>query len=384
MCNANDINSKCAVGCQRPSLDDPEYTELAADETPDEDEEFEQVEKIETVFQYVLEAGSLDGENLTAVADALADEFKILYDELNPFEDGITTVEVTIEMKEIEVEHCEATDFNGDVVEIDCREMDQSELDEEGNRRKRRFVGKLVEKGWTGAKKVAKKVVTPIVKTVLRYTPPFIKKGIQKVLAVSKKIVNKLQDEIEKVAKGLVDTVKKTTIGLLYKIEQLGEKATNYLLQKLECGTGGFGKVAGPALRMLKDKKMLAYETTKDRFSMIGMSLTPSSMENIGSSKFKLHTWMKSLPSKVRDLPLSMIAIPGTHNSATYALRTDMRFSPDFELNNGPMIPWYNSRAAAPIRKVSPLGHLVSAWGKCLKQNTYQQLMLGIRYFDFR
>ena len=250
MCDANDINSKCAIGCQRPSLDDPEYTELAADETPDENEEFEQVAEIETAFQYVLEAGSLDGENVTAVANDLADEFKILYDELNPFEDGITTVEVTIEMTEIEVDYCEATDFNGDVVEIDCDEMDELD-EEEGKRRKRRFFGKI----YRGAKKLAQKIVQPIVKVVLKYTPPIIKDGIQKVLAVSTKIKDKLQSEIAKVADGLMNTLEDVKDGLVDKLKNFGDKALNYLLQKLECGAGGFGLVVGPALRMLRDKK---------------------------------------------------------------------------------------------------------------------------------
>jgi len=93
---------------------------------------------------------------------------------------------------------------------------------------------------------------------------------------------------------------------------------------------------------------------------------------------------MGSLPEKVRDLPLSMIAIPGTHDSATYKLQTHMVIAPDFSefkrLNKQP----YTTMASAAISAFAPLKDVISAWGKCVKQNTYEQLMLGIRYFDFR
>jgi len=117
---------------------------------------------------------------------------------------------------------------------------------------------------------------------------------------------------------------------------------------------------------------------------MTGMTTTPSSVENIGSNKFQLRSWMGSLPDKVRELPLSMIAIPGTHDSATYHLDTTDVFSPDFVVNQ--KLPPYAKvfDLNKMVSALGPLKLLVHDWGKCLKQNTYQQLMLGIRYFDFR
>merc|ERR1711970_963834 len=139
VCDANDNQSQCALGCQRPSRDDPEYTELTDDEIPDEDEEFEQVEEIQTGFQYVLEEGSLDGENLIDVANNFQNEFKVLYGELNPFNEGVTTVKVNIEMEEVDVKYCEATEINtGETVKMDCDELDDLMNVNEENGRKRR------------------------------------------------------------------------------------------------------------------------------------------------------------------------------------------------------------------------------------------------------
>merc|ERR1719436_1879092 len=118
--------------------------------------------------------------------------------------------------------------------------------------------------------------------------------------------------------------------------------------------------------------------------TMAGMTTKTSTVDNIGNGKFQLKNWMGSLPAKVRDLPLSMIAIPGTHDSATYQLQTTMVIAPDFDIIKKANKQPYKTMASAAISAIAPVPQVIKAWGKCLKQNTYDQLMLGIRYFDFR
>jgi len=290
-----------------------------------------------------------------------------VYDDLNPFEDGITTVDVTIEMKDIQIEVCEATDFDGTTVEIDCAELDDED-EEEGKRRKRRFF----RKAWEKTKRFVKTVTRPIVKVVLKFTPPIIKDNIKKVVAMSRNIKNNLKKTLDSVTGGLISKVENVATGLVDKVNDLGNAALNFLLNKLECGTGGFGKVAGPALKLLKDKV-----TDKNPMKSTGMGFVPSVVENIGNSKFKLQSWMGSLPEKVRELPLSMIAIPGTHDSATYMMRMDMVYSPD-----SPLLE--KIRASPVLVNMIPARPITAAWGRAVKQTTYQQLLMGIRYFDYR
>ena len=102
------------------------------------------------------------------------------------------------------------------------------------------------------------------------------------------------------------------------------------------------------------------------------------------NNSFKLHKWMDSLPKHMRELPLTMLSIPGTHDSASHTMRIDMPISPDNPLYSafgGLVRRWINKNTLTSKAKEKKL---ISAWGKCMKHDIRQQLEIGIRYFDFR
>merc|ERR1711971_320394 len=95
---ANDIESECALGCQEPTPgNDPASTEVNDEEAPDDDEEFEQAEEVNFEVEFLLDDGSTDNQTDEEAAAEIQAELLAIYDEMNPFEDGETTVEVTIE-----------------------------------------------------------------------------------------------------------------------------------------------------------------------------------------------------------------------------------------------------------------------------------------------
>ena len=49
-------------------------------------------------------------------------------------------------------------------------------------------------------------------------------------------------------------------------------------------------------------------------------------------SSFELHNWMAYLSPKMRKVPFTMLAIPGSHNSATHTMREDQLMSYDSPL----------------------------------------------------
>ena len=84
---------------------------------------------------------------------------------------------------------------------------------------------------------------------------------------------------------------------------------------------------------------------------------------------FKLHRWMADLSPKMRKVPFTMLAIPGTHNSATHTMQSDQLMS-------------YDSPLYADLSFMTP--ETLASWGRCVKHDINQQLEMGIRYFDFR
>ena len=103
----------------------------------------------------------------------------------------------------------------------------------------------------------------------------------------------------------------------------------------------------------------------KNGVAAVGFSLVTTIQQK---TKFQLVNWMSYLSQTIKEnVPLTRIAIPGSHNSATYFLR-------------GPKTQEWPDKGG---KKLVTESHL-HRWGQCIKQNTYQQLELGLRYFDFR
>ncbi|EFA08660.1 PI-PLC X domain-containing protein 2 [Tribolium castaneum] len=86
-----------------------------------------------------------------------------------------------------------------------------------------------------------------------------------------------------------------------------------------------------------------------------------------------LEFWMSNLPQSLRQLPLIHLAIPGSHDSTTFAITKKSKISPD---------------ARNPIQYLKFLEPLLCPimvkWSKTQSVNVIQQLNAGIRYFDLR
>ncbi|XP_005093807.1 PI-PLC X domain-containing protein 3 [Aplysia californica] len=86
--------------------------------------------------------------------------------------------------------------------------------------------------------------------------------------------------------------------------------------------------------------------------------------------------WMAELPEKLHTWPLMKLAIPGSHNSATFGIDPKAECAPDAPTNvaNSVRVPVLGEAVRAVCR----------AWSVCQKLDFRQQLESGIRYFDLR
>ncbi|CAL8076455.1 unnamed protein product [Calicophoron daubneyi] len=86
-----------------------------------------------------------------------------------------------------------------------------------------------------------------------------------------------------------------------------------------------------------------------------------------------LNEWMSHLPPAVASQPLNWIAIPGSHDSFTYAITSKSKASSD--------AAGYEWIKRMPIFLVGPT---LSRWTITQCASFYEQLQGGIRYFDLR
>ena len=99
---------------------------MSEDEAPDDDEEFEQAEQIEFGTEFPLDEGSTDNQTDEEAAAVIQTELFEIYDKLNPFEDAVTTVNVTI----VDEEVCVAPDEDPSLNEADITDDEACEADE--------------------------------------------------------------------------------------------------------------------------------------------------------------------------------------------------------------------------------------------------------------
>ncbi|XP_022121691.2 PI-PLC X domain-containing protein 3 isoform X1 [Pieris rapae] len=83
-----------------------------------------------------------------------------------------------------------------------------------------------------------------------------------------------------------------------------------------------------------------------------------------------LENWMKKLPEPIKNTPFIYIAIPGSHDSMTYAITRSSGLAPDAE----PIL-----KRLYPVFKGTIL-----RWTITQSVDALQQLLMGIRYFDLR
>ena len=303
------------------------------------DEEFELAEEVNFEVEFLLDDGATDNQTDEQAASEIRDELFIIYDELNPFEDGETIIEVTIE----EIEICEAIDEDPSLSEEDVADEDACEAaDETTSTRKKR--GLFRRKGKKKKKKKSK--VKTWFKSKSKAVAGWGKKQEQK---LGDKIVNKTKSsKAVKFLGNVRDTTKNTD-------------------------KSGVNKLSN------------SYKDVKTGLNKDGLGFTSLVTKSSSSnSNFKLHNWMGTMPSHMKKLPVTLLAIPGAHEGHTHTMMTSMTRSQDQFTVNG--IYGVSQRHQSVIDVFGGVENVSDAWGRCMKPgyDSYKQLELGLRYFEFR
>ncbi|XP_063387031.1 PI-PLC X domain-containing protein 3 [Cydia fagiglandana] len=91
----------------------------------------------------------------------------------------------------------------------------------------------------------------------------------------------------------------------------------------------------------------------------------------MGETKdLKLETWMRDLPEQLKDVPFIYLAIPGSHDSMTYGITRSSGLAPDAEPILHRLYPLFRGT--------------IMRWTITQSLDTWQQLLIGIRYLDLR
>ncbi|KAF9424580.1 hypothetical protein HW555_000391 [Spodoptera exigua] len=93
-------------------------------------------------------------------------------------------------------------------------------------------------------------------------------------------------------------------------------------------------------------------------------------VEDNSSQKLRLENWMADLPGAIKDMPLIFLAIPGSHDSMTYGITRSSTVAPDAEPILNRLYPIFRGT--------------ILRWTITQASDTWQQLLIGIRYFDLR
>ncbi|VVC93247.1 unnamed protein product [Leptidea sinapis] len=109
----------------------------------------------------------------------------------------------------------------------------------------------------------------------------------------------------------------------------------------------------------------------RQRFLMLCFfSVTVTMSEESTMQKLNLRHWMAELPDEIKQYPIIYLAIPGSHDSMTYGITRSSGLAPDAE----PIL-----KRLYPLFKGTIL-----RWTITQAVDAYQQLLIGIRYFDLR
>jgi hypothetical protein len=145
------------------------------------------------------------------------------------------------------------------------------------------------------------------------------------------------------------------------------------------CYRLGQGREAADSPAVIQDIQVASFDSKlpysdNPRYTMIPQDLN----EGAGGRYLYLHTarnvanWMEKIAPAIQDRPLRRIAIPGTHDSATYSLTPDSEISPD-----APGAAWN-------LRSLSTTRGVVYKWALAQNFTITQQLEAGVRFLDVR
>lgn len=152
----------------------------------------------------------------------------------------------------------------------------------------------------------------------------------------------------------------------------------------LNQGAGGkyiylcYQKRKGPAITNL------SFHVSDDNLPLISsqpgaITVIPQNLNQAAGGKYiylctdrNAANWMEQLAEQIGNRPLNRIAIPGTHDSATYS------FSPNGELS--PDSPDLTQK----LQQLPDIKKIVYNWARTQNYSISQQLEAGIRYLDIR
>ena len=278
------------------------------DEKPDAEEVFEQVNRIQAITEFYLEDSALNGLSDSDAKEKIAELTKPQFEPLNPFDSQDTTVLVNFYKMNV------------------CVIEKTNEVDETGN---------ACESGQLLGKKVEKQVVK-----VRNEFVGVSNKELEITVPWSERRTQKLKKNLKEVAVSLLTLV---TESCTEAVGEVGKKILSKMTWK------------EPEL------------TDNVALSRVGAMLVGDDGSEYREHSFKLNEWMAHLSPKMRKVPFTMLAIPGTHNSGTH--KNNLNYIAPKEVK-----PYFLS--------LTPEGR--ESWGKCVKHDINQQLEMGIRYFDFR
>lgn len=92
--------------------------------------------------------------------------------------------------------------------------------------------------------------------------------------------------------------------------------------------------------------------------------------DDSSAQRINLETWMSDLPPQLKDVPVIYLAIPGSHDSMTYGITRSSKLAPDAEPILHRLYPVFRGT--------------ILRWTITQSIDTWQQLQIGIRYFDLR
>ncbi|RWS07930.1 PI-PLC X domain-containing protein 3-like protein [Dinothrombium tinctorium] len=99
------------------------------------------------------------------------------------------------------------------------------------------------------------------------------------------------------------------------------------------------------------------------------------SNSEIFNYEISLSDWISNLPERLHAAPLSWLTIPGSHDSGSYGLKTKHGIAPDKPGLQKSLLVKIFSFIVLPI---------IKRWTKTQNLTITDQLLNGIRYFDFR
>ena len=92
-------------------------------------------------------------------------------------------------------------------------------------------------------------------------------------------------------------------------------------------------------------------------------------------------TWMADMMGQIGDVPLSRVALPGTHDSGTYPMTTGSALDP---YNEGARLRVVESTERVAQQRGTSARPLIVNWSKAQDLSITDQLQAGIRYLDLR